>query len=520
MKKLLSISVVLIMLFNVFTFQEEQNVAVFQNMPIEILEEDYIEINKTATKVTNSNDEFEIQLSVKLKELQNIDSGDIIIVIDESIQSNTTNPGYFREILNGIQNFVNDFMNENKDKIGIAVIGFSNEARIISDFLYKTHEVDFAVKQLTQNNRSALSNAEDAFIKTKQLIDASKSKNPLAPKYVIFFENKLPNKSNSVANQNAVNRAKEAYEAIKQDANFISIGLKSDIANEKAQYDSFIQSIGNLKSIFPTDMNYFNNNLNRILKETIKTHFDNIKGQNVSVEVKNAIIKDIVTDTFEIVKNSDIVTTINEDKTVSAVSSVNNQTIQWTIGTINKDGILIKFRIRRKNAYDSGENIPTNVQATLQYTLNNSSEIKQKVFKVPTVNLEPVIAEITITKKVISYNNIFIPADDIFYITFQGGQRNEKYGLSLTANQSKTIKFHLKDNQTTLLKSGEMYLTVGDFNITEKVPANYKLESINNNTFNIDKNNKNINIEITNALVNDSFFTDKATQTNTLKLVN
>lgn len=112
-----------------------------------------ITINKTATPVTNTNDQWEINLT-----LTGIDvpgTSDIVLLID---RSGSMKDGRLKSAQEAAINFINTLLTENKPGIRIAVISFAGDVRVDSGF------EDFNNKQILINTVNDLKANGGTFI--------------------------------------------------------------------------------------------------------------------------------------------------------------------------------------------------------------------------------------------------------------------------------------------------------------------------------------------------------------------
>ncbi|MDV5105590.1 hypothetical protein R2R32_02850 [Clostridium perfringens] len=94
----------------------------------------------------------------------------------------------------------------------------------------------------------------------------------------------------------------------------------------------------------------------------------------------DAILTDIVPNNFEIVENAygqgktSISTNLNDNdskdkkeleiKQPKVTSENSEEKLTWNLGAVNYSGMEVKFKIRLKNKYYGGEDIPTNTKVS------------------------------------------------------------------------------------------------------------------------------------------------------------
>lgn len=276
--------------------------------------------------------------------------------------------------------------------------------------------------------------------------------------------------------------------------------------------------------------------------------------------IENTTITDIVTQPFNIVKNGygtgktaviekpsgspavDINTTIGK-------KIINNKTydyLTWKPIKIDSNGVTIKFKVKPKDIYEGQNNVDTNVEATVEYTDGNTTY--KEYFNKPKVNIPFIKGSITIRKDIVQKNNAGtwetvpnnkVNPNDTFSISVVGDQT---YTVDLVGNSHQTLNFYLKNTSTNVSYNKDAslnYITKGSYSIKEIVPMNYEQVEIYINTtkplntdnpkwvklkdyskdgnITIDKDNPHIDIKVTNTLVNESYYQDKASASNIFK---
>lgn len=364
-----------------------------------------------------------------------------------------------------------------------------------------------------------------------------------------------------------------------KDAKFYSVGLFTNASeSEKSQAVNFLKTIQNV--IDPSEYagKYYTQDLNSI--NGIFNDISNEIKENINASVaKESVIHDVVSKEFNIVDKSWKITDLDgneiqippENIVVSENSKGENE-ITFKIGNIiaNKKagngkltgGVKVSFDISTKDPYFGGEKIPTNANAEIKYKDPINGSDKEQVFNKPTVDIPYTDGKITIRKEIVKKDkngnwkvakDSDVNRNDRFSISILGnsGSQNHKYTVDLNGNMETSMPFYLKDEKTDISSNKDFsmnYFTEGLYGVEEIVPMNYekvqvwidgdpadsgtkwvKFEEYVNDKENIKKgkakdgklfigkDNNNINIKVSNTLVNDMFWQDKAYVENKLK---
>ena len=301
---------------------------------------------------------------------------------------------------------------------------------------------------------------------------------------------------------------------------------------------SFLYSIQNAETSFNEYVNKYYTSSTDAMTNIFSSIAKEISGELNAYLGKDVVIKDTVTGDFSIVDISrNDIQGIDKDKV-----SINGNNIEFNLGDvedINEDlsnpDKTISFVIEVNDPYLFGEDIPTNVKATIDHTnpINPNERFENEEFNIPHVTIDPKKATITVKKVVQNPDNLTPSKDmsqEVFPILIQGNK--EQYSVGLKADETQTMTVYLKGNETNIsseyaekYKENENYkfdknlnfLTAGDYSVSEIVPMNYELVSISNQNFNINKDNNEINIVITNKCINDSYFHDNHDKPNQLE---
>ena len=364
-----------------------------------------------------------------------------------------------------------------------------------------------------------------------------------------------------------------------KDTKFYSLGLFTNASeSEKSQAVNFLKTIQNV--IDPSEYagKYYTQDLNSI--DGIFNDISNEIKENINASVaKESVIHDVVSKEFNIVDNSWKITDLdgNEiqippENIVVSKNSKGEDEITFKIGNIiaNKKagngkltgGVKVSFDISTKDPYFGGEKIPTNANAEIKYKDPINGSDKEQVFNKPVVDIPYQTGKVTIKKEIVKKDkngnwtvakDVDVNRNDRFSISILGnsGSQNHKYTVDLNGNTETSMPFYLRGEKTDISSNKDFsmnYFTEGLYGVEEIVPMNYekvqvwidgdptdngtkwvKFEEYVNDKENIEKgkvrdgklfigkDNNNINIKVSNTLVNDMFWQDKAYVENKLK---
>ncbi|EQK43684.1 von Willebrand factor type A domain protein [[Clostridium] bifermentans ATCC 638] len=364
-----------------------------------------------------------------------------------------------------------------------------------------------------------------------------------------------------------------------KDTKFYSVGLFTNASeSEKSQAVNFLKTIQNVVDPSEYKDKYYTQDLNSI--NGIFNDISNEIKENINASVaKESVIHDIVSKEFNIVDKSWKITDLdgNEiqippENIVVSKNSKGEDEITFKIGNIiaNKKagngkltgGVKVSFDISTKDSYFGGEKIPTNANAEIKYKDPINGSDKEQVFNKPVVDIPYQMGKVTIRKEIVKKDkngNWTVAKDsdanrnDRFSISILGnsGSQNHKYTVDLNGNMETSMPFYLRGEKTDISSNKDFsmnYFTEGLYGVEEIVPMNYekvqvwidedtsdngtkwvKFEEYVNDKENIEKNkardgklfigkdNNNINIKVSNTLVNDMFWQDKVYVENKLK---
>lgn len=364
-----------------------------------------------------------------------------------------------------------------------------------------------------------------------------------------------------------------------KDTKFYSVGLFTNASeSEKSQAVNFLKTIQNV--IDPSEYagKYYTQDLNSI--DGIFNDISNEIKENINASVaKESVIHDVVSKEFNIVDKSFKITDLDgnsiqipPENIVVSKNSKGEDEITFKIGNIiaNKKagngkltgGVKVSFDISTKDPYFGGEKIPTNANAEIKYKDPINGSDKEQVFNKPVVDIPYQTGKVTIKKEIVKKDkngNWTVAKDsdvnrnDRFSISILGnsGSQNHKYTVDLNGNMETSMHFYLRGEKTDISSNKDFsmnYFTEDLYGVEEIVPMNYekvqvwidedstdsgtkwvKFEEYVNDKENIEKgkvrdgklfigkDNNNINIKVSNTLVNDMFWQDKAYVENKLK---
>lgn len=493
-------------------------------------------------------------------------NADIVMVIDKSGSMNDK----LDKIKEAARNFANNILSNTKDSdVKIAIVTYDyygyydhyqgKGSYLNLGFSSSKDDINKAIDGITAKGGT---NTQAGIRKTGETLKGARED---AKKYVLFFTDGLPTQSyaggdGTTVSEEYINAAKDEYNKYftswnktssnnnQIDAKFYSVGVFTNASDkEKEQAVDFLKTIQNVIDPNEFGKKYYTQDL-----KVVNSIFTDISNE-IAADINNTVatnvtINDIVTDYFNIVKDSWKVTDL-KGNIINIQPEVTGNNITFKIGDIkvnageSKGGVIVTFNAKLKDAYFGGGNIDTNVSADITY--NNGQ--KQK-FNIPNVNIPSKQGTIKIKKEIVEkgllggWNKVSddkVNKDDKFSISVVG---NEKYTVNLVGNSEETLNFYLKGEDTDISINTDTslnYLTVGQYKIEELLPMNYqqvdvyvetegkivKLENWENynkqtKTFTIDKDNNNITIIVRNTLVNKGYWFDKTDVENKFRYYN
>ena len=498
-------------------------------------------------------------------------NADIVMVIDKSGSMNDK----LDKIKEAATNFTNNILsNTQGSDVRIAIVtydyygkynGYNGQGSYLNlGFSSSKDDINKAINAITAGGGT---NTQAGIRRAAETLRGARED---AKKYVLFFTDGLPTQSyydNNTINGNGTRVDSKYMTAAKDeynkhftswnktssnnnqiDAKFYSVGVFTNASNnEKKQAVNFLKTIQNVIDPDKFGEKYYTENL-----DVVNSIFTDISNE-IAADINNTVatnvtINDIVTDYFNIVKDSWKVTDL-KGNVINVQPEVTGNNITFKIGDIkvnageSKGGVIVTFNAKLKDAYFGGGNIDTNVSADITYNDGQKQE-----FNIPNVNIPSKKGTIKIKKEIVEkellrgWNKVSddeVNKDDKFSISVVG---NEKYTVNLVGNSEETLNFYLKGENTDISINTDTslnYLTVGQYKIEELLPMNYqqvdvyvetegktvKLENWENynkqtKTFTIDKDNNNITIIVRNTLVNKGYWFDKGDVENKFRYYN
>ena len=493
-------------------------------------------------------------------------NADIVMVIDKSGSMNDK----LDKIKEAATNFTNNILsNTQGSDVRIAIVtydyygkynGYNGQGSYLNlGFSSSKDDINKAINAITAGGGT---NTQAGIRRAAETLRGDRTD---AKKYVVFFTDGLPTQSYSGGNgttvsQQYMNAAKDEYNKHftswnktssnnnQIDAKFYSVGVFTNASDkEKEQAVDFLKTIQNVIDPNEFGKKYYTQDL-----KVVNSIFTDISNE-IAADINNTVatnvtINDIVTDYFNIVKDSWKVTDL-KGNVINVQPEVTGNNITFKIGNISvsqgesKGGVIVTFNAKLKDAYFGGGNIDTNVSADITYNNGQKQE-----FNIPNVNIPSKKGTIKIKKEIVEkellrrWNKVSddeVNKDDKFSISVVG---NEKYTVNLGGNSEETLNFYLKGENTDISINTDTslnYLTVGQYKIEELLPMNYqqvdvyvetegktvKLENWENynkqtKTFTIDKDNNNITIIVRNTLVNKGYWFDKTDVENKFRYYN
>ncbi len=498
-------------------------------------------------------------------------NADIVMVIDKSGSMNDK----LDKIKEAATNFTNNILsNTQGSDVRIAIVtydyygkynGYNGQGSYLNlGFSSSKDDINKAINAITAGGGT---NTQAGIRRAAETLRGARED---AKKYVVFFTDGLPTQSyydNNTINGNGTRVDSKYMTAAKDeynkhftswnktssnnnqiDAKFYSVGVFTKASDtEKKQAVNFLKTIQNVIDPDKFGEKYYTENL-----DVVNSIFTDISNE-IAADINNTVatnvtINDIVTDYFNIVKDSWKVTDL-KGNVINVQPEVTGNNITFKIGNISvsqgesKGGVIVTFNAKVKDAYFGGKNIDTNVSANITYNDGQKQE-----FNIPNVDIPFKKGTIKIKKEIVEkgllggWNKVSddkISEDDKFSISVVG---NEKYTVNLMGNSEKTLNFYLKGKNTDISTNTDTnlnYLTVGQYKIEELLPMNYqqvdvyvetegktvKLENWENynkqtKTFTIDKDNNNITIIVRNTLVNKGYWFDKGDVENKFRYYN
>ncbi|WP_332833663.1 vWA domain-containing protein [Clostridium perfringens] len=513
-----------------------------------------VNLLKTATDLGNG--EYEISLKMKGNKRSIVKPVDIIMVIDKSGSMKAEMP----VLKSSVGNFLDNIQNSFGDDAKVSVITFSgnenikwsnyygqyvakgldSDAQLLCDFNSNYSEIKNKVNELQAKGGT------DTEAALKLTYDQLNNIPGDHKKYVILFTDGIPIQllgeempySNYYVKNVIIPETEFYFDSMgfrdRSEVKFYSIGMFSNNMNPERREEgrSFINYINNSGAYFITNSSQ---NLNSVYNDIAK----NIIDENKIME--DAKLTDVIPKNFEVVENAygegktSIVTELNSDGKINdrkllevaqpkITKSDSGEELLWSLGTVNYSGIDVRFKIKLKDSYFGGKNIPTNTKANVNFYNpldSNKNRISEK-FNIPKIDIPYKEGIISLSKELVDEkgNSVQEYEGKTFTVCLDGGSKG-KYYLNIAPNgKAALMKFFIRDTKTDISNNKDFsknYLIAGEYKITEIDSLNNNLISIkvngkelnkNNATFTLDKDNNNIDIIIKNLKNKNSGFYD------------
>ena len=513
-----------------------------------------VNLLKTATDLGNG--EYEISLKMKGNKRSIVKPVDIIMVIDKSGSMKAEMP----VLKSSVGNFLDNIQNSFGDDAKVSVITFSgnenikwsnyygqyvakgldSDAQLLCDFNSNYSEIKNKVNELQAKGGT------DTEAALKLTYDQLNNIPGDHKKYVILFTDGIPIQllgeempySNYYVKNVIIPETEFYFDSMgfrdRSKVKFYSIGMFSNNMNPERREEgrSFINYINNSGAYFITNSSQ---NLNSVYNDIAK----NIIDENKIME--DAKLTDVIPKNFEVVENAygegktSIVTELNSDGKINdrkllevaqpkITKSDSGEELLWSLGTVNYSGIDVRFKIKLKDSYFGGKNIPTNTKANVNFydpLDSNKNRISEK-FNIPKIDIPYKEGIISLSKELVDEkgNSVQEYEGKTFTVCLDGGSKG-KYYLNIAPNgKAALMKFFIRDTKTDISNNKDFsknYLIAGEYKITEIDSLNNNLISIkvngkelnkNNATFTLDKDNNNIDIIIKNLKNKNSGFYD------------
>lgn len=305
---------------------------------------------------------------------------------------------------------------------------------------------------------------------------------------------------------------------------------------------------------------YFTNN-----PTTLNTIFTNlattIKGKIYTEMAYKTYISDVVTGQFSLASNPNFryINHLGQTVTLTEVSGTPDvgqvqrvkvkcdnistpgtttddcDKIVVNLGTIQTPKIQVLFNVKARDPYYGSYSggTDTNVRADISFTGILDNLLYNREFPIPKVDLPFIQGSITVVKDINNYNS-----DQKFNILVEGVNTTQKFGFDVQEGvaNSEVLQFYLKDVNTDIqpnIDYSKGYVTIGQFTVKEIVPENYELVSVQycydsnattagcqgtwqSGNFTLNKDTPHIYILVTNKVVNNTYWYDRAELENNL----
>ncbi|MGL4572502.1 MAG: collagen-binding domain-containing protein [Clostridium sp.] len=363
------------------------------------------------------------------------------------------------------------------------VSGIPEDAEILNGF---TNNLSDITNKLDKISFGGGTDTQASIGKIDQLLQTTKGDTD-RDKYVIFFTDGMPNvvESGQILSMNqCVDETIKSFNKLadqNKDTKFVSLGFKSSTLQVDGNSDLAKKTEELLKAIGRDNSNIDPSCKNGVIyidkPEDIGKVYDEIYNK-ISTNVKDAKIVDTVPDNFEIIAGS--------ESPKGAV--INGNTITWDNQFVGGDNVEYTFKVRAKDTFvgnsmndsnymnEKGQ-VPTNTQATIEYTNPIKSNKVVQEFPIPKVNV-PNLCTLNLKNETVLYGDKIKLSELINNLVVKYGPKD---GYKYTWTDDKGNKIDL-NNQTKNDKSGNNFdANSKEYGITMKEDTNYTLEITNDN---------------------------------------
>ncbi|MGL4952358.1 MAG: hypothetical protein ACRC5Q_00970, partial [Culicoidibacterales bacterium] len=207
---------------------------------------------------------------------------------------------------------------------------------------------------------------------------------------------------------------------------------------------------------------------------------DSVLGRTYDIFTYKANLVDVIDSRFEVVPNSWKITGITSAFTVTHTTGSEDK-LEVYLGAIPQynqsngiNKVKVTFQIRPRDSYYGATGVATNVgDAKLGYINPLTNQTNERKKATPYIDLGFKSGKITIEK-------VNPEATQEAYIVRVGSDSN-KMSVNVPANSANSVEFYLKQATTDITPNSDYkknYIEVGDYDISELVPQNEAIESI------------------------------------------
>ncbi|MDI3480648.1 MAG: hypothetical protein PWQ97_303 [Tepidanaerobacteraceae bacterium] len=526
---------------------------------------DTIQVNKQASAAEGCRT-YQVSLSITGTPPQK--PLDVILVIDRSGSMAYGNPSSIYYAKQAAINFAQQVLQNPNNRVAVVSFAYegvwswrywqlvgnlNTDTSIDRDFSYDFNQVKNAINGLIADGGT---NTEAGFIRARKLMESSGRAN--ATKAIILLTDGLPTvsigrpygPSEPTAHNAHTIAAYEAGQSCWNVAKVFTVGLLGQVPNQcltmARETLQWAQNAGYYETFSAAD-------LSGIYSEI---------SEQLGTSATDAVVTDVITDVFDLVPAS-----IAANPSTQVSYDESTHTITWAPGIIGTSATLT-YKIKAKKTFQGGDNVPTNVSATLSYTDVNGVSGKSKTFPVPTVYVQPPLSvnagpdrEIVIGDVIGIGDNLQVswgypPYNYTWSCNIDSGWSSsevnpqvsleddavytvtvtDKYGCTasdkvlvrvikgriiikkIVTNEDSDKEFIIKidglngkkwnifaiENQSYQIGN----LRLGTYKISEVVPMDYELVSITSPVVNITRENLTVTVTVTNKRSNYGWFRD------------